>query len=119
MTNFLSKQGKREKLATSKPLVSKMRTVPEDGQDLLQDLPPRSSDDPSSSAGSNCGARSSRTNELVGQFVDEGVRSPAIIFRHISGCSARPGFHCDCLFARMNFNEMGAFDAAAQSGLKA
>ncbi len=34
------KRGKREKLATSKPLVSKMRTVPEDGQDLHQDLPP-------------------------------------------------------------------------------
>ena len=58
------KRGKREKLA-SKPLVSKMRTVPEDGQDLLpQDLPPQSSDDPSSSAGSNCGARSDRTSEV-------------------------------------------------------
>ncbi len=62
---------------------------------------------------------SSRTNELVGQFVDEGVRSPAIIFLHISGCSAQPGCHCDCLFARMNLNEMGALDAATQSGLQA
>ena len=61
---------------------------------------------------------SSKTNESVGQFVDEGVRSPAIIFRHKSGCSAQPGFHCDCLFARMNFNEMSALDAATQSGLQ-
>jgi len=60
----------------------------------------------------------SKADESVGRLFEEAVRDPAIIFRHNSGCSVQPGFHCNCLFARMNFNELGALDDAAQSGLE-
>ena len=59
---------------------------------------------------------SSRTNESVGKLFNEAARDPAIIFRHDSGCLAQPGVHCNCTFARMNFNEISALDTAAQSG---
>ena len=61
---------------------------------------------------------SSKTNESVGQFVGEGARCPTTILRHKSGCSAQPGFHCNCSFARMSINEMSALNVAAQSGLQ-
>ncbi len=61
---------------------------------------------------------SSKTNESVGQFVDEAARCPATILRHKSGCPAQPGLHCNCLFARMSINEMSALNVAAQSGLQ-
>ena len=34
------------------------------------------------------------------------------------GCSAQSGFDCNCTFARMNFNDMCALDAAAHFGLE-
>ena len=56
-----------------------------------------------------------RTNESAGQILAETVRDTSIMFRHESGCSAQP--QCSCSFARMNFEELSALDAAAQSGL--
>ena len=38
----------------------------------------------------------------------------SIMFRHEYGCSAQ--LQCSCSFARMNFEELSALDAAAQSG---
>jgi hypothetical protein len=45
------------------------------------------------------------------------IRDPSIIFRNNFGCFAQPVFHCNCAFARMNFNEMASLEATAQSGL--
>ena len=59
----------------------------------------------------------SKTDESIGQFFNEAVRDPAIIFHHASGCFAQPGFYCNCSFAKMNFNEMSALNAASQSQL--
>ena len=55
----------------------------------------------------------SKTDESIGRFLDQAVRDPAIIFRHTSGCFAQPGAYCSCSFAKMNFNEMSAVDAAS------
>jgi hypothetical protein len=60
---------------------------------------------------------SSRKNESLGQMFNEAARDPSRIFRHNAGCFAQPGFHCNCTFARMNFNEMASLGATAQSGL--
>ncbi len=59
----------------------------------------------------------SKKGESIGKLFDEAVRDQATIFRHNSGCSAQPGFCCNCLFAKLNFYEMSALDAASQSGL--
>ena len=60
----------------------------------------------------------SKTDESVGRFINEANRNPATIFSHMPGCSAQSGFDCNCTFARMNFNDMCALDAAAHFGLE-
>jgi hypothetical protein len=60
----------------------------------------------------------SKTDESVGRFITEANRNPETIFSHMPGCSAQSGFECNCTFARMNFNDMCALEAAAQFGLK-
>ena len=59
----------------------------------------------------------SNADESVAQFFNA-ARDPSIIFRHNSGCSVQSGLHCNCSFAWMNFNELSALDAAAQSELE-
>ena len=60
---------------------------------------------------------SSKTEKLCGLLFDVAVRDPATIFRHDLGCSGRTVLHCNCTFARMNFDEMIALESASQSGL--
>ena len=56
---------------------------------------------------------SATTNKSFEIFFDEAARDRATLFRHNSECSAEKS---SSSFARMNFNEMSALDAAAQSG---
>ena len=58
-----------------------------------------------------------RKNGSFGQMFNEAAREPFIIFRNNFGCFAQPVFHCNCTFARLNFNEMASLEATAQSGL--
>ena len=58
-----------------------------------------------------------KRNESFGESLNEAARDPAINFRHKSGCLVQTGVHCNCMFARMNINEMSALNAAAQAGL--
>ena len=60
----------------------------------------------------------SKVDESVGRFINGAKRNPATIFSHVSGCSAQPGFRCNCSFARMTLNEMCALDDAAHAGME-
>ncbi len=60
---------------------------------------------------------SSKTDKSCGLLFDVAVRDPATIFHHDLGCSGRTVLHCNCTFARMNFDEMIALESALQSGL--
>jgi hypothetical protein len=60
----------------------------------------------------------SNADELIGRLLNEASRDPTKIFCHISGCSAQSGVHCNCTYAKMNFNEISELDAAAQSGVE-
>ena len=61
----------------------------------------------------------SKMEESFGQHFDAAARDPTTIFMHTSMCPAHAdsGVHCNCTFSRMNFNDITALDAAAQSGL--
>ena len=62
---------------------------------------------------------SSKLEKSFGQFFDGAVRDPTTIYSHTSMCPAHAasGVYCNCTFSRMNFIEINALDAAAQSGL--
>ena len=63
--------------------------------------------------------QSAKMNESFGQIFDGAARDSTTIFSHTSMCPAHAasGVHCNCTFARMNFNDINALDAPAQFGV--